>query len=224
MASKPQPKKRPRLVAKTQADAQLPDEQSTADLAAELAANLDAELDASLKPAGEPEAEPEIAPEAAPESKEKPKRGGAKKPPKPLKKGGQAHRLQQANKRLKQAEILLNVSRRVAAMETLDEILETLVEMTTWELGAERGSLFLNDSTTGELYSRVAQGNFSREIRILNTTGVAGAIFTNGVGDIIPDAYADGRFNRTIDEQTGFKTRNIVCAPVKTEKGEIIGV
>lgn len=132
--------------------------------------------------------------------------------------------LRRANKRLKQAEMLLNVSRRVAAMETLDEVLETLVEMTTFELGAERGSLFLNDTTTDELYSRVAQGNFSREIRILNTTGVAGAIFTNGVGEIIHDAYADDRFNRSIDEQTGFRTRSILGAPVKTVKGEVIGV
>ncbi len=138
--------------------------------------------------------------------------------------GEESARLHEANKRLKQAEMLLAVSRRVAAIETLDEILETLVEMTTWELQAERGSLFLNDVQTGELYSRVAQGNFSREIRILNTTGVAGAIFQNAVGEIILDAYADDRFNRTIDEQTGFKTRSILCAPVKTVKGEIIGV
>ena len=129
-----------------------------------------------------------------------------------------------ADKKLKQAEMLLSVSRKVAAIEGLDEILKTLIEMTTYELGAERGSLFLNDAETGELYSRVAQGNFSREIRILNTTGVAGAIFSSGKGEIIHDAYQDGRFNRSIDEQTGFVTKSILCAPVKTEKNEVIGV
>ncbi len=133
-------------------------------------------------------------------------------------------RLALADKKLQQAEMLLSVSRKVAAIESLDEILKTLVEMTTYELGAERGSLFLNDAATGELYSRVAQGNFSREIRILNTTGVAGAIFTSGKGEIIDDAYHDARFNRTIDEQTGFKTKNILCAPVRTVKNEVIGV
>ena len=133
-------------------------------------------------------------------------------------------RLALADKKLKQAEMLLSVSRKVAAIEGLDEILKTLIEMTTYELGAERGSLFLNDAETGELYSRVAQGNFSREIRILNTTGVAGAIFSSGKGEIIHDAYQDGRFNRSIDEQTGFVTKSILCAPVKTEKNEVIGV
>jgi adenylate cyclase len=125
---------------------------------------------------------------------------------------------------LQQAEMLLNVSRRVAAIESLDEILKTLVEMVAWELGAERASLFLNDPLTGELYSRVAQGNFSREIRMLNSTGIAGAVFQSGEGEIIPDAYKDSRFNRNVDEQTGFKTHSIVCAPVKTVKGEVIGV
>ncbi len=133
-------------------------------------------------------------------------------------------KLERADQKLKQAEMLLNVSRRVAAIETLDEVLATLVEMTTFEIGAERGTLFLNDPITDELYSRFAQGNFQREIRILNTTGIAGHVFQSGQGAIIDDAYSDERFNRTVDEQTGFKTRNILCAPVRTVKEELIGV
>ena len=126
--------------------------------------------------------------------------------------------------RLHQAEMLLDVSRKVAAIETLDEVLETLVVITTRELGAERGTLFLNDVQTSELYSRVAQGNFKREIRILNSVGIAGHVFSSGEGIIIHDAYADDRFNRSVDEQTGFTTKSILCAPVKTVKGEVIGV
>jgi adenylate cyclase len=133
-------------------------------------------------------------------------------------------KLRQADRKLKQAEMLLNVSRRVAAIESLDEVLETMVEMTTWELQAERGTLFLNDPVTDELYSRFAQGNFQREIRILNNSGIAGAVFQSGTGLIILDAYSDERFNRTVDEQTGFKTNSILCAPVKTVKGDLIGV
>ncbi|MBP6278552.1 MAG: GAF domain-containing protein [Rhodocyclaceae bacterium] len=128
------------------------------------------------------------------------------------------------NRRLRHAELLLEVTRRMAGYGTLDEVLKALVEMTTMELNAERGSLFLNDPDTNELYSRVAQGNIQREIRILNTSGVAGYVFTAGEALIIHDAYADDRFNRSIDEQTGFITRNILCVPIKTVKGEIIGV
>src|SRR5512141_3107176 len=126
--------------------------------------------------------------------------------------------------RLKLVELLLEVSRRMAAYDTLDDVLRTLVEMTTAELDAERGTLFLNDPETNELYSRVAQGNIKHEIRILNTSGIAGYVFTSGESVLIRDAYSDPRFNRSVDEQTGFVTRNILCTPIRTVKGEIIGV
>lgn len=126
-------------------------------------------------------------------------------------------------KRLKKAEMLLNISRRVATIESVEEIIATLVELTTWELNAERGTLFLNDPQTGELYSRFAQGTHLREIRILNNSGIAGAIFQSGEGEIIHDAYKDDRFNSEVDQQTGFTTKSILCVPVKTLKGECIG-
>ncbi len=127
-------------------------------------------------------------------------------------------------RRLKLAELLLEVSRRMAAFDTLEEMLHALVEMTTSELNAERGSLFLDDPETGELYSHVAQGNIKREIRMLNSSGIAGYVFTSGESVIIHDAYSNPRFNRTIDEQTGFTTRNILCVPLRTAKGQVIGV
>ncbi len=126
--------------------------------------------------------------------------------------------------KLHQTEMLLSVTQKIAGLKNLSEILWTLIEMTTKELGADRGSLFLNDPLTGELYSRVAQGELTREIRILNTTGIAGAIFQSGEGEIIHNAYEDERFNQKIDEQTGYVTKNIVCAPVRTVRNDVIGV
>jgi len=121
-------------------------------------------------------------------------------------------------------ELLLAISKTIATFETTDEILHTLVEVTSRELNADRGTIFLNDSETGELYSRVAQGNFQREIRILNNSGVAGHVFTTGKGVIIHNAYKYPHFNPSIDEQTGYNTKMILCVPIRTMKGEIIGV
>ena len=133
-------------------------------------------------------------------------------------------RLDTVNSKLRTSELLLSVSQKIAGLRNLSEILWTIIETTTETLNADRGSLFLNDPLTGELYSRVAQGELIREIRILNSTGIAGSIFQSGVGEIIHDAYADDRFNSKIDEQTGYVTKNIVCAPVKTVRGDVIGV
>ncbi len=127
-------------------------------------------------------------------------------------------------KQIHQMELLLNVSRQMAALETLDEVLKTIMDITALETNSERCTLFLNNPQTGELYSRIALGSNLREIRILNTSGIAGHVYASGEGVIIHDAYKDHRFNKHIDEQTGFVTKNILCAPVKTVKGEIIGV
>ena len=132
--------------------------------------------------------------------------------------------LDRTSSKLYQTELLLSVTQKISGLNNLSEILWTLIDITTWELGAERGSLFLNDPLSGELYSRVAQGELTREIRILNTTGIAGAVFQSGIGEIVHNPYDDDRFNAKIDEQTGFVTKNIICAPVKTVRDEVIGV
>jgi adenylate cyclase len=127
-------------------------------------------------------------------------------------------------KRLRHAEMLLDVHTRLAAMETLDDALEELITITSRETGSDRVTLFLNDEETGELYSRVALGKIRREIRVLNTTGIAGHVFSSGESMIIHDAYSEPHFNRAVDEQTGYETRNIMCTPIRTVKGETIGV
>ncbi|MFZ2406454.1 MAG: GAF domain-containing protein, partial [Methylobacter sp.] len=125
---------------------------------------------------------------------------------------------------MKEAELLLKVSKHISAQETLDDVLNVLVEMCTTELNAERGSLFLNDPETNELYSRVAQGTSQREIRILNNSGIAGFVYSSGESVIISDPYNNPHFNRSVDEQTGFVTQNILCVPVRSAKSNIIGV
>ncbi len=126
--------------------------------------------------------------------------------------------------KLYRIELLLSVTQKISGINNLSEILWTLIDFTTQELGAERGSLFLNDPITGELYSRVAQGELTREIRFLNNTGIAGAVFKSGVGEVVHYPYQDNRFNFKVDEQTGFVTKNIICAPVKTLRNDVIGV
>ncbi len=139
-------------------------------------------------------------------------------------KGKRAQSSDDAMGRLRVAELLLDVSHKVAADRTLDGVLNTFVGLAAGATGAERASLFLNDGLTAELYSRVAQGHLKREIRILNTRGVAGHVFTTGESTIVQNAHKDEHFDASIDEQTGFVTKSILCVPVKTVAGEIIGV
>lgn len=126
--------------------------------------------------------------------------------------------------RLKRLELLLNVVREVSAQGTMEDILRTIVSASAEQTGADRGTLFLNDERTGELYSRFAQGVSTREIRILNNSGIAGHVFTTGTGVIVTDPYNDPRFNERIDVETGYRTESLLCVPVRVIRGEVIGV
>jgi adenylate cyclase len=134
---------------------------------------------------------------------------------------GYAEQLEQ----LRELQLLVSLSRQVAALDSLAAVLETLVAVSADEVDAERGSLFLNDDESGELYTQFASGvDDLRQIRLLNDVGIAGAVFQSGVGEIVHDVYSDPRFNHEIDEQTGFTTQSMLCAPVKNAKGETVGV
>lgn len=121
---------------------------------------------------------------------------------------------------LGQVADLLNVSERL-----LDNLLQLLVEITSDIAGAERGTLFLVDNDSGELFSRVFGGESTQEIRFPLEKGIAGAVLAEGKIRIVEDAYADEFFNQEIDRQTGFQTNNLICIPVKIPvTGQIIGV
>ena len=124
---------------------------------------------------------------------------------------------------VREMELLLRLSREISTIDALDELLQTIVDLCARETDSERGTLFLTDEETGELYSRVAQGLDIREIRIMKDSGVAGRVFTTGEGIIIEDAYSNPLFDRSIDQETRYVTRSLACAPIRF-KGEVIGV
>jgi adenylate cyclase len=119
---------------------------------------------------------------------------------------------------------ILDVSNQLSGDMSLDDILMRMIKITTEAISAERGSLFLNDQDTNELFLRITQDNTSKEIRFPNNTGIAGSVFTMEEAIIIDDAYADDRFNKEIDRQTGYITRNIICVPIKIRNEKTIGV
>lgn len=109
---------------------------------------------------------------------------------------------------------------------------------------ADRASLFLVDSKTKELYSTIfdmgidkandeegtsaentdyGKPSAPKEIRFSLGTGIAGQVAMTGEILNIPDAYSDSRFNRNVDQITGYKTNTILCMPIFI-RNTIIGV
>uniref|UniRef100_A0A8C6KNP1 Phosphodiesterase n=1 Tax=Nothobranchius furzeri TaxID=105023 RepID=A0A8C6KNP1_NOTFU len=89
-------------------------------------------------------------------------------------------------------------------------------------------SVFLLDRLSHELVAKVFDGGVvseeENEFRIPADQGIAGHVATTGQILNIKDAYSHPLFYRGVDDSTGFKTRNILCFPIKDENNEVIGV
>jgi hypothetical protein len=88
-------------------------------------------------------------------------------------------------------------------------------------LDADRATIWLVDHETNVLWSKVADG--VPVIRIPKKTGIVGYVVDHGHMLNIKDAYQDDRFNKSVDQSTGYKTKTILCCPVQNELGDTIG-
>jgi len=114
--------------------------------------------------------------------------------------------------------------RSIGAERDLDVLLGKIMDAVSRELDADRSSLFLYDPGADELWSKVAQGLDSREIRFPAGKGLAGHTARSGEVLNIPDAYEDERFNQEIDRETGYRTRSVLCVPLRRRDGATVGV
>lgn len=118
---------------------------------------------------------------------------------------------------------LLKIGQAVSAQTDINELLKVIAEETKAAIQADRCSVFLYDKKNNELWSKVALGMDSQEIRFPANKGLAGHVVKTGETINIKDAYSDERFNKEIDLQTGYKTSTILCMPIKNLNQEIIG-
>lgn len=121
-----------------------------------------------------------------------------------------------------QMRLVLDVSSRLAMTADLDELLRHIATAATKLAEAERASIFLHDPKTDELWTKVAL--LAREIRVPSKAGIVGAVFQANESEIVPEPYADPRFNPEPDRRNNFRTRNLLTVPVKNLQRRPIGV
>ncbi|HIT93283.1 MAG TPA: GAF domain-containing protein [Candidatus Stercorousia faecigallinarum] len=118
---------------------------------------------------------------------------------------------------------LVKIGRSITAVTDIDVLLKVIAEETKIAIQADRCTVFMLDKEKNELWSKVALGMDSQEIRFPADKGLAGYVVKTGEPLNIPDAYNDPRFNPDIDKETGYRTKTILCMPIKNNNQEIIG-
>jgi HD-GYP domain-containing protein (c-di-GMP phosphodiesterase class II) len=127
------------------------------------------------------------------------------------------------SRRVRKLQSILDVAKLMTAERKLDHLLPLILRHATDVVDADRCTLFILDRDRNELWSKVAQGATS-EIRLPVGSGIAGKVAQTGEVINIEDAYADERFNRAFDVTSGYRTRTILCVPMRDAAGEVTGV
>jgi adenylate cyclase len=131
------------------------------------------------------------------------------------------YQAEQMNDDLRQ---LLDVNLAITSEMQLESLLRKIVEVTTKLLHADRSSLFLYDEKRDELWSLVAEGVNSQQIRFPANQGLAGAALVSGEVVNTNDAYNDPRFIRETDIETGYRSQTILSMPIIARDGRKLGV
>jgi Nif-specific regulatory protein len=104
-----------------------------------------------------------------------------------------------------------------------DDLPRVILESTLRLFSAEACSIALIDETERKLvFTFSAGGADVGGIRMELGQGIAGWVAQTGEGVVCNDVLQDPRFFGGIDRKTGFKTRSLLCAPIKQQE-QVIG-
>ena len=88
-------------------------------------------------------------------------------------------------------------------------------------VGSDRASFWYWDTKKKQYWTIAAWG--SEKITMPEGTGIVGAAIKEKESVIINNPYEDERFNPSVDKESGYITKSILCMPVTNEKGKVIG-
>lgn len=136
------------------------------------------------------------------------------------------NQIEQLEGMVQELNYLHQVSQRISEKKDIDVLLHEIMESCKEVTNAEASSLLIYDEDEDNLYFEVALGIGGEAVKkiICNMgEGIAGWVALNRQPLLVPDCYADERFNPDFDKQSGFVTRSMLCVPMlKDEK--LVGV
>jgi HD-GYP domain-containing protein (c-di-GMP phosphodiesterase class II) len=133
---------------------------------------------------------------------------------------------------------LSEIARALTTEREIDRLLSVILEKSRMVTGADAGSLYVveTDAATGTrtLHFKLSQNDSARfdwsEFTMpVDRRSMAGWVALERQTVRIDDVYqlpssASFGFDRSFDERTGYRTKSMICTPLVTSRGEVIGV
>jgi len=117
---------------------------------------------------------------------------------------------------------LAEFGRQLLNKKSLVEGLPLISKYVKDVIGAQRCSIFIYDLSDQELWTTLADG--VEKIVIDADKGIVGQTIQERKPILENDVYSNPYFMADIDHKTGYKTKNLVTAPIFNSNKDIIGV
>lgn len=119
--------------------------------------------------------------------------------------------------------ILLELGKLLGTERNLSKIIDVLAKVSRDVTESDRCSIYIYNKRRKILWTKVAQ-ELGSVIKLPLGKGIAGDVALNKKTQIIYDVYNDDRFNKMIDEETGYKTEQMLVMPILDKSKNTLGV
>ena len=126
-------------------------------------------------------------------------------------------------RRIQRLEAILQIVAQWNQTHETEALLEQMAQTSTRLLGAERASIFLWDRPNKTLVGRPALGVEGGELRIADDKGVVGQVVQSGQPRRVDQHHDQQEIDRHVDKQLGYKTKTLLCVPMRGQSGELFG-
>lgn len=135
----------------------------------------------------------------------------------------QIDRINQAERDIERIRTMNSLARKFAGESDTQTLLESIAEKATRLLGSDRASIFVWDKEQHLLIACPALGVEGGRLFLPDNKGIVGETIQTEKPIIVHDAYADARFDQSVDKKSGYQTKNLLCIPLFDAEGECIG-
>jgi Nif-specific regulatory protein len=132
-------------------------------------------------------------------------------------------RVERGDRELHRLEETLRIASNLALVDETEPLLEMIAEEATHILNCDRASIFIRDAERREVVACPALGVQGNTLRLPDDKGIVGQVIQTGDAVKVDDAYHDPRFDRSVDRDSGYRTRNLLCVPLRDPKKKLIG-
>jgi signal transduction histidine kinase len=113
---------------------------------------------------------------------------------------------------------VLKFSALINSSLEIETVLDHAMKFSEEFINAEASSIFELDEEKEELFTRVARGEKKdsiKKVKLKLGEGIAGWVAMTGEPLVVQDVEKEKRFSKKYDVMSGFKTRSLICVPLK---------